>query len=452
MDGVSRIERALDGALDTRSIRVGRGVLDLVPEVLAQDELLARVGRVVVISDENTHAVAGEHVLRVLQRARIGRESPMVLPATPRVYADDSTVERVTAFIRRTNALPIAVGSGTINDVVKVASHRARRPYICVATAASMDGYTAFGASIAVEGYKQTVPCPAPRAVIADTEVIAAAPRELAASGYADILGKITAGSDWLIADSLGVEAVDERSWSLVQDGVGKWIGSPEAIGRGSTVAIEGLMEGILITGLAMQRYQGSRPASGSEHQFSHLWEMEHLSHGGMWVSHGFKVGIGSVAMAALYQELMKYDFSVFDIDKRLASWPTKDDIAREIRAHHTLPVLRRRGIEESWAKHTDPAGARRRLNRLRERWPSLQRRIGERMLSPVEVASRLRRVGCPSAPADIGVDRMRFRRSFFGAQHIRRRYTALDLAVDTGVMNECLERLFATGGVFPEV
>ena len=33
-----------------------------------------------------------------------------------------------------------------------------------VATAASMDGYTAFGAAITKEGYKQTMTCPAPRA------------------------------------------------------------------------------------------------------------------------------------------------------------------------------------------------------------------------------------------------------------------------------------------------
>ena len=53
----------------------------------------------------------------------------------------------------------------------ELAAHRAgRESYLCVATAASMDGYTAFGASITHEGAKQTFSCPAPRAVVADLD------------------------------------------------------------------------------------------------------------------------------------------------------------------------------------------------------------------------------------------------------------------------------------------
>ena len=60
--------------------------------------------------------------------------------------------------------------------MTKLASHHCQRPYLCVATAASMDGYTAFGASITREGSKQTFDCPAPVAVLADLEAIEAAP------------------------------------------------------------------------------------------------------------------------------------------------------------------------------------------------------------------------------------------------------------------------------------
>ena len=118
------------------------------------------------------------------------------------------------------DAIPVAVGSGTINDLVKLAAHRSGRPYLCAATAASMDGYTAFGASITHEGAKQTFHCPAPRAVIADIAVMKGAPSDMSASGYADLLAKVTAGADWLLADALGVEALDETAWQLVQGGL----------------------------------------------------------------------------------------------------------------------------------------------------------------------------------------------------------------------------------------
>ena len=53
----------------------------------------------------------------------------------------------------------------------------------------------------------------------------------------------------------------------------------------------------LMITGFAMQAACSSRPVSGAEHQFSHLWDMEHHTHNGITPSHGFKVGVGSLAI-----------------------------------------------------------------------------------------------------------------------------------------------------------
>ena len=58
-----------------------------------------------------------------------------------------------------------------------------------------MDGYTAFGASIEKDYKKQTLTCPAPRAVLADVDVLVNATARMTASGYADLLGKVTAGA-----------------------------------------------------------------------------------------------------------------------------------------------------------------------------------------------------------------------------------------------------------------
>lgn len=62
---------------------------------------------------------------------------------------------------------------------------------MCVGTAASMDGFTAYGASITKDGNKQTFDCPAPLGFVMDSVFAAAAPKELAASGYADLSEKI---------------------------------------------------------------------------------------------------------------------------------------------------------------------------------------------------------------------------------------------------------------------
>ena len=87
---------------------------------------------------------------------------PYVFPGRPTLHAEYGNITTLAGWLRTHDAIPIAVASGTLNDIVKRASHECDRPYLAVATAASVDGYTSFGASITKDGYKQTLTCPAP--------------------------------------------------------------------------------------------------------------------------------------------------------------------------------------------------------------------------------------------------------------------------------------------------
>jgi glycerol-1-phosphate dehydrogenase [NAD(P)+] len=202
------------------------------------------------------------------------------------------------------DGIPVAVGSGTINDLTKVASHLNNRQYMVVGTAASMDGYSAYGASITTAGSKDTVDCPAPKVVLADLGVIAKAPKVMNAWGYGDLLAKVVAGADWMLADAAGAEAIIPVAWEFVQDPLRSWVGSPDAIAGSEIGALHHLVNGLLMSGLAMQVTLSSRPASGAEHQFSHLWDMQHHTFNGVAPSHGFKVGIGVLASLALQEYL----------------------------------------------------------------------------------------------------------------------------------------------------
>lgn len=169
-----------------------------------------------------------------------------------------------------------------------------------VGTAASMDGYTAYGASITKDGNKQTFDCPAPLGMVLDPSISAAAPARMSASGYADLIAKIPAGADWMLSDAVGSEPMDDFAFGLVQDGLKEALSDPAGVHAGNVEKVEQLAEGLLLSGFAMQATQSSRPASGAEHQFSHLWDMEHLKYNGASVSHGFKVGIGTLASDGL--------------------------------------------------------------------------------------------------------------------------------------------------------
>jgi len=438
------LNEALAHASDTRLVRVGTGVLDSFVEVLST---CFGDADAIVVADERTYAAAGAAVDAALRAAGRRAAPPIVLAAEPLPYADLATVEALERRLHTNGAVPVAVGSGTINDLTKLAAHRLGRPYACVATAASMDGYTAFGAAITEGGFKRTMSCPAPRALVGDLDVLVNAPPELAAAGYGDLLGKVTAGADWILADELEIEAIDPRAWALVQDDLRSWTARPAAVAAAEPRAIEHLFEGLTMAGIAMQVSASSRPASGSEHRFSHLWEMQALATGTAPVAHGFKVAVGTIAAAALYERVLARDLARLDVDGALEAWPTRAQVERRVRTLHEHEAIAEHAVAETLAKHVDHAQLRARLRRLRERWPVLRERLDAQLLPAARLHDLLRAAGCPTDPSAIGVDRDAFIQDHARAHTIRARYTVLDLASDTGVLDACVSELFAAGG-----
>ena len=92
---------------------------------------------------------AGNTVLETLRSGGIEVVDPYVFPGEPELYAKYENCELLRDVLRDIDAVPVAAGAGTLNDIVKRAAGELDRPYMVVCTAASMDGYTAFGPSIA---------------------------------------------------------------------------------------------------------------------------------------------------------------------------------------------------------------------------------------------------------------------------------------------------------------
>ncbi len=448
--GEQRIRAALQEATDTQNVNIGAGALASVP-----DAFLEGFGDspAVIVADGNTFEVAGEEVKWRLERAGHTVLEPYVFPAEPSLYAEYGNIEKLRDSLREHEAIPVAVGSGTINDIVKRSSHECERPYMCVGTAASMDGYTAFGASVEKDGLKQTLSCPAPRVVVADLEIIKRAPEDMTASGYADLLGKVTSGADWLIADALEVEEIEPTGWSLVQDHLRGWTESPAELRAGDQRATEHLMEGLILSGLGMQSYQSSRTASGAEHQFSHLWEMEGLGKDtDPPLSHGFKVGVGSVAIAAFYERVLERDLSNLDIEDLRDSWPAREEMESSVRTQHTSPDLERGAVEQTLAKYIGAGELAQRLELLGEVWPVLREKVREQLMPAEQLRGMLQAAGCPTGPVEIGLRWEDFGATYARARTIRKRYTILDLAFEAGILGECVDELFAPQGFWGRV
>ncbi|MDQ3654938.1 MAG: iron-containing alcohol dehydrogenase, partial [Chloroflexota bacterium] len=170
----SLVDAALAEASTTRHLIVEPGGMTvagtLVPTLFP--------GRpVVIVADEATFAIVGNEVASVLRAVGHPVLEPVLFAGSPSLRPDTRHVASIRDQFEAAgeSVLPLAVGSGSINDLTKRAAHEAGLPYIAVATAASMDGYAASGAALIHEGVKQTFGCDAPVAVIADLDVLCAA-------------------------------------------------------------------------------------------------------------------------------------------------------------------------------------------------------------------------------------------------------------------------------------
>lgn len=440
---MNKIEYALSHATDTKALMLGKGVIIRAGE-LFKEQFPGK--RAVLVADPRTYKAAGEQVKGLLDDAGISQDEPFII-SDDNLFAEWKFIEMVDSMLSKTDAIPIAVGSGTINDLCKLCSSHNGRRYMVAGTAASMDGYTSYGASITFKGAKQTFSCPAPQAVLADTEIMAAAPGAMVASGYADLFAKVPAGADWIVSDALGIEGIDPFSWGIVQDDLKEALSNPEGARSGNPDAIEPLIEGLILSGFGMQAYRSSRTASGADHQFSHLWDMQHHKMStGKAPSHGFKVSIGSLMSTALYEQLLSTDISHLDVERCVAAWPSLEAQryeAVEMFKGTDFPDI---GDTEITAKYVDKPALRAQLMTLSNNWENISARIRRQMIPFAEAQRMLSEVGAPTKPEDIGISRRRLRDSVRMAQKIRRRYTILDVALQTCNTERWLDAIFAPG------
>lgn len=434
------VSAAVDLSTNIDRILVGDNAIQAVPELLSShfDDRPA-----FLVADENTMAVAGARVRDLLESAGHSVELHCY-PSNSQLKPSVENAAAIEDGIGGRNMVPIAIGAGVINDLVKYAAYRKGLPFMSVATAASMDGYASGGAPLSKNGFKHTIACVPPRVIVADSHILATAPAPMAGWGYGDLAGKIPAGADWIIADALRVEAMDHDVWSLVHDHLGDWLSDPAGIAKGDSQTLGELLIGLTICGLAMEFHGSSRPASGADHQIAHIWEMQGITHDNMPVSHGACVAIGTLTILALYDWLLTKETISIDISRLVANRPTLQDEISTIHGWFGRGVIADRSIEETKAKYPSDADLTARLEMLVSDWP----RLREKLRNHLVPASRMRRMldaaGVASRPFDIGLSRAHHQETVLSARFIRRRYTLLDLLAETDMLDMAVEEIFS--------
>lgn len=137
-----------------------------------------------------------------------------------------------------------------------------------------------------------------PTAVVADIDVIASAPRRLNVAGAGDVIGKFTAVADWRLAHLLRNEYYGEYSASLALLSAKHIVRYKDVIAKDKVSGARVILEALISSSVAMGIAGSTRPASGSEHLFSHALDMI-LSKPAL---HGEQVGVGTILMSKLHR------------------------------------------------------------------------------------------------------------------------------------------------------
>ena len=280
----------------------------MVKDIIIESEAIKKLSMIMekegfknitIICDENTYAAAGEEIKEIIPKGKF------INLKSENLHANEIAVQKVYECLAVENDVLIALGSGTIHDITRYVAYNKDIPFISVPTAASVDGFVSTVAAMTWRGYKKTFTAVSPIYVVADTDIFKEAPYRLTASGVSDLIGKYTALVDWKISSIVIGEYICNKVCNMEIDAVNKLCECVDDLVLGKSEAYEQLMYALILSGLAMQIIGNSRPASGSEHHMSHLWEMEvinkHLD-----AYHGEKVSVGLILVMEEYKKIKK--------------------------------------------------------------------------------------------------------------------------------------------------
>ena len=284
--------------IEVKEILIEEGVVEKLEEAMS-DGFLKEYISPLLICDTNTCKVTEEIMEDIYDRCQV-----LVLDAEG-LHADQHAIEVVENNMEEDIDLILAVGTGTIHDISRYVAFQYKIPFISVPTAASVDGFVSTVAAMTWNGLKKTVPAAPPIAVYADSNIFAAAPRRLNASGVSDLFGKYICLADWKIAHMLTDEYICDEIIELEEKALRTVRSCLDDIAQGDRESCGKLMYALILSGLAMQMVGNSRPASCAEHHLSHLWEMEVIN-GPLDALHGEKVSIGTLIVLREYNRIAR--------------------------------------------------------------------------------------------------------------------------------------------------
>ncbi len=409
--------------------------IDLIPNIVKEENAKS----VFMLADLNTYACAGEKVESVLTSAGITVKK-YVFPTTDVIEPDEKAVGSAIMHYVDCDMI-VGVGSGVINDIGKIVASVSKKTYMIVGTAPSMDGYASATSSMARDGLKVSLPSKCPDIVVGDLDVLCNAPMDMIRAGVGDMLAKYVSICEWRIATLLCGEYWCDKVANMVRTALSEVVALAPKLMQRDKQAVKAVMDGMVLSGIAANYAGISRPVSGLEHYFSHVWDMRGLDKGTKVFLHGIQCGSATAEVAKLYEYLKTIvpdkkkalDFvNAFDVEKYNAEM-------FEFVGAGANAMAEQEKKEGKYDKQKHAV----RLEKIIENWPEIIKIMEEETPSYAKITDILKTIGAPINATELGKDNEEIAKTLTFSKDIRDKYVASRILWDLGITNEAIRDLY---------
>ena len=387
-----------------KDVLIEKGAVNLVGQLLLKNGFS---NNILLVADENT-LKASEGILKSLDEFNVETKIYKDLR-----IADMKQVNEIERLIENKDISVLSVGTGSINDICRLSCARQNKKLCIFATAPSMDGFASYGAPIVNNGFKSTYPAKSHEVIIADTKILASAPKELKSAGFGDMIAKYVGLVDWQISTLLTGEYYCEKIAVLTRTAVDELMGMADDVCSDNEYVAGKIFEALLKTGLGMSFAQNSRPASGSEHVIAHLMECIELRENIIPNFHGDDVGVCTLEMLKFYNELAEKD--TIDTQNENVDWNAVFSFYGEM-----SDEVRNLNMPDNVIDGVDKEN-------LKDKWNEI-RKIIHSVPSYDECATAMKKAGCKITVKDIGKNETFFADCIKYSPYMRKRLTLLRL------------------------
>jgi glycerol-1-phosphate dehydrogenase [NAD(P)+] len=285
-----------------RYVYTGPGIIKELPIVL--NSLAVSKARVMLISGSNeTQKISQDSIKPVLEREGLEVDSIFIKDMKDFV---ENIHEHIHKIKESDPKIILGIGGGKAIDSAKLLASISNKRFMSIPTNASHDGVSSPVISFVLSLYLRSkydlkIELKAPVAILADLNFIMKCPKKSLIAGVGDLIAKKIAVKDWQLAHMLRGEEYSEYAASmalmsakLIEDNISE-------ISKFDEKAFSIVLKALIGSGIGISVAGSSRPASGSEHLFSHALDILAEKYGFKNELHGLQCGLGTIIMSQLH-------------------------------------------------------------------------------------------------------------------------------------------------------